>query len=268
MSILEEILWRTRADMADRRARLPLAELRARCRDRRPPRDFLGGVRRPAGREGRRAGPMRIIAEIKKASPSKGVIRADFSPPALAQRYAEAGAHAISVLTDAPFFQGSLAHLTAVRSAVPLPILRKDFHLDAYQVWEAREAGADAVLLIVAALSPGLLSDLLGLAGELGLAALVEVHTGEEVETALHSRAGLIGINNRDLTTFTVSLETTFGLLPSLPPDVICVSESGIAEPGDAARLAAAGVDAVLVGEGLLRHWDVGQALRLLMGTA
>jgi indole-3-glycerol phosphate synthase len=205
---------------------------------------------------------------VKKASPSKGVIRPDFVPVDLARAYAEGGADAISVLTDAPFFQGSLEHLAAVRSAVDLPVLRKDFHLDAYQVWEARAAGADAVLLILAAQGPAELGELLGLSRELGLAALVEVHTTAELETALESGVELLGINNRDLKSFEVSLETTFALLPRVPLGVILLSESGISRTEEVARLAAAGVDGILVGEGLLRHADVGQALRDLVGAA
>lgn len=268
MSILERILSRTRADLEARRTRVPLDELKARCRDQRPPRDFSGAVRREHDPHRRRRGPVRIIAEVKKASPSKGVIRPDFVPAELARAYAEGGAHAISVLTDAPFFQGSLEHLAAVRSAVDIPVLRKDFHVDPYQVWEARAAGADAILLILATQGPAELGELLGLGRELGLSALVEVHTAAELETALESGVDLLGINNRDLKSFEVSLDTTLALLPRVPPGVILLSESGISRPEEVARLAAAGVDGILVGEGLLRHADVGQALRDLMGTA
>ena len=211
---------------------------------------------------------MRVIAEVKKASPSRGVIRPDFEPAAIARAYAEAGAAAISVLTDAPFFQGSLAHLAAVRRAVKVPLLRKDFHLDPYQLWEAREAGADAVLLIAAALGPSEIRDLLALSGEIGLAALVEVHTRPELATAIACGADLIGINNRNLQTFEVALETTFTLLSAVPDGAVLVSESGIGAPEEVARLAAAGADAILVGEGLLRHADVAAALRRLLGAA
>jgi indole-3-glycerol phosphate synthase len=267
MSILDEIVKRTQADVRDRQVRIPLAELRSRCRDASPTRDVVGRLRRPAGAGTRRDGAVRVIAEIKQASPSRGVIRADFDPVALARSYAAGGADAVSVLTDAPFFHGSLTHLNAVRRAVDLPLLRKDFHLDPYQVWEARAAGADAVLLIVAALSPTALQDLLGLARDLGLAALVEVHSGIELEVALACGAQLIGINNRDLRSFAVSLETTFGLLRFVPAGTIVVSESGIAKPEQVTRLAAAGVDAILVGEGLLRHADVDLALKRLIGA-
>lgn len=268
MSFLERILTQTRADLEERRRRVPLDELKARCRERRPPRDFLGAVRREPDGPRRRRGPIRVIAEVKKASPSKGVIRPDFVPVDLARAYAAAGAHAISVLTDAPFFQGSLEHLAAVRSAVDLPVLRKDFHVDPYQVWEARAAGADAVLLILAAQGPSEFQGLVGLGRELGLATLVEVHTAAELETALGSGVDLLGINNRDLKSFEVSLETTFALLPRVPPGVILLSESGISRTEEVVRLAAAGVDGILVGEGLLRHADVGKALRDLVGVA
>lgn len=268
MSILDEILHRTRADVLDRRVRVPLAELKARCRDLPPTRDLLAALRREEGRDGRRSGPLRLVAEVKKASPSRGVIRADFAPADLARAYARAGAHAISVLTDAPFFQGSLDHLKAVRQAVDLPLLRKDFHVDPYQLWEARAAGADAVLLIAAALSPPEFQDLLELGVELHLAALAEVHTLQELETVLRSGAQFVGINNRDLKSFEVSLETTFALVPHLPHEAVVVSESGISQSDQVARLAAAGVDGILVGEGLLRQADVGAALQRLMGTA
>ncbi len=268
MSILDDILHRTRADVLDRRAQVPLAELKARCRDRPPTRDLLGALRRAGGQDGRRGGPIRLIAEVKKASPSKGVIRADFAPADLARAYALAGAHALSVLTDPPSSQGCLDHLRAIREAVDLPILRKDFHVDPYQLWEARAAGADAVLLIAASLSPPEFLDLLELSRELDLAALAEVHNSQELETVLQSGARLVGINNRDLKSFEVSLETTFGLLPHVPHEVVVVSESGISQTDQVTRLVAAGVDGILVGEGLLRHSDVGRALRSLVGTA
>jgi len=268
MSILDDIVCRTRTEVLRRREQTPLSELRARCRDRAPARDLAAALRREPGPNGRRSGAIRTIAEVKKASPSKGVIRSDLVPAALAQAYRDAGAQAISVLTDTPFFQGSLDHLVSVRASVELPILRKDFHVDPYQLWEARAAGADAVLLIVATLTPPELVDLMEVCRELTLTALVEVHTRRELETALASGAELIGINNRDLKSFEVSLETTFTLLPFVPREAVLVSESGISQPEEVARLASAGVDAILVGEGLLRHADVGAALRRLVGTA
>jgi indole-3-glycerol phosphate synthase len=268
MNILERILERTRSDVADRRAHTPLAELRARCRDLPPARDFQAALRRPAGGSSRRRGALRVIAEVKKASPSRGVIRPDFDPGALARAYAAAGAAAVSVLTDAPFFQGALAHLTAVRGVVELPLLRKDFHVEPYQLWEARAAGADAALLIAAALPGPTLGEFLGLCREVGLSPLVEVHDGTELAAALQLGVELVGVNNRDLRTFAVRLETSLDLLPAVPPAAVFVSESGIRAAEDAARLAAAGVDAILVGEGLLAHADVGAALRALMGGA
>jgi indole-3-glycerol phosphate synthase len=246
---------------------VPLAALQAACRGRAAARDLAAALRRPEG-PSRRSGPIRAIAEVKRASPSRGVIREDFHPGDLARGYAKAGAHAVSILTDVPFFQGSLEHLVAARRATELPLLRKDFHVDPYQLWEARAAGADAVLLIVAALPDAALRDLLALCGELGLAPLVEVHSGAELARALSAGAGLIGINNRDLATFEVSLQTTFELVCDVPGDVVAVSESGIGRPEEVARLAAAGVDAILVGEGLLRHADPGEALRRLLGAA
>jgi indole-3-glycerol phosphate synthase len=263
MTILDRILERTRAEVERRKVRTPLARLEAACAAAPPPRDFAAAIRRAAAAP-RRQGPIRIIAEVKKASPSRGVIREDFDPVALAQDYAKAGARGISVLTDAPFFHGSLQDLAAVRAAVALPVLRKDFHLEAYQLWEARAAGADAVLLIVAALADPALRDLLALARALSLTALVEVHTGDELERALGAGAEVIGINNRNLATFQVALDTTFDLAPRVPADRVLVSESGIGSPEDVRRLAEAGADAVLVGEGLLRHADVGAALRRL----
>ncbi len=268
MGLLDEIVIRTKADVDRRRRQSPLAELRARCRDLPPTRDFLGALRRELGCTGRRRGAIRVVAEVKKASPSRGVIRRDFEPAALARAYAEGGAAAVSVLTDGPFFQGSLAHLETVRGAVDLPVLRKDFHVDPYQLWEARAAGADAVLLIVAALAPSEFRDLLGLSRDLGLAALVEVHTYQELAAALAGGARLVGINNRNLQTFEVTLKTTLDLLLFVPNEVVLVSESGIHAPEEVAKLAGAGVDAILVGEGILRHADVGQALRRLLAAA
>ena len=264
--ILQDILRRTRAGVRDRRIRTPLSELKKRCRDCPPTRNLLKAVRRDAGANARRVGPIRVIAEVKKASPSKGVIRSDFEPPELARAYALAGAHAISVLTDGPFFQGSLDHLVAVRNAVELPVLRKDFHVDAYQLWEARAAGADAVLLIAAALDSAEFLRLMDVSRELTLAVLAEVHTRRELETILDCGVELVGINNRDLQTFEVSLQTTFTLIPHVPAEVVLLSESGISRPPEVERLAGAGVDGILVGEGLLRHADVGKALQELLG--
>jgi indole-3-glycerol phosphate synthase len=265
MSILDDILRRTRSDVRAREARVPRAALETRCRALPVPRDFAAAIRRCREGEARRAGPIRVIAEVKQASPSRGVIRPAFAPVEIARAYVAAGAHAISVLTDEPFFQGHLDHLAAVRRAVQVPILRKDFHVDAYQLWEARAAGADAVLLVVAALEPGALRTLLALSRELGLTALVEVHTREQLDAVLEGGARVIGVNNRNLADFRVSLETTFRLLEAVPADAVLVSESGIAAREEVERLRVAGVDAILVGEGLLRHPDVGEALARLV---
>jgi indole-3-glycerol phosphate synthase len=268
MSILHGILQRTRVGVQERRARVSLSELEARCRECPPTHDFVRALRREVGVNGRRAGPIRLIAEVKKASPSKGVIRPDFAPADLARAYVGAGAHAISVLTDEPFFEGNLEHLVAVREVVDLPVLRKDFHVDSYQLWEARAAGADAVLLIAATLQPAEFLRLMELSRELGLAVLAEVHTRQELRMVLECGAQVVGVNNRDLKSFEVSLETTFALIPFVPPGVVLLSESGINRPEEVKRLASAGVDGLLVGEVLLRHADVGKALRTLMGTS
>lgn len=210
--------------------------------------------------------PPRIIAEVKKASPSKGIIRPDFDPVAIARSYESAGAAAISVLTDEEFFQGHLDYLTDCREAVSLPVLRKDFTIDEFQIFEARHAGADAVLLIAALLDTGKLTDFRLLAESLGMTALVEVHDEVELESALASGAAVIGINNRNLQTFEVTLDTTFRLAPRIPPGKVIVSESGIATNDDLRLLADAGVYAALVGESLMRAADPGEKLKELTG--
>jgi indole-3-glycerol phosphate synthase len=265
MSILEEILRHKADEVAERCRQRPLAELQRQVQDLPPARDFVGALRRHAGAG---KGAPQVIAEIKKASPSQGLIRADFDPVALAQTYAANGARALSVLTDARYFQGHLSFLEAISRAVALPLLRKDFTIAAYQVYESRLAHADAILLIVAALDNGHLADLLALAHELGLAALLEVHTADEVERILPLRPSLIGINNRDLRTFKTDLETTLRLRPLIPSGVIVVSESGIQTGEHMARLTASGVHAFLIGEVLMRAADPGVKLReLLHGT-
>jgi indole-3-glycerol phosphate synthase len=207
---------------------------------------------------------VRVIAELKKASPSRGVLAADFDPVALARVYAGNGAAAISVLTDEKYFQGRLELLGAVRRVVDVPLLRKDFTIDEYQVWEARAAGADAVLLIVGILEDPLLGELLAAANVLGLGALVEIHTAAELERALAAGAGVIGINNRDLRTFETTLDTTLALLPSIPRGPVVVSESGFFTAADVRKVADAGAHAVLVGEALVRAADAGAKLREL----
>jgi indole-3-glycerol phosphate synthase len=207
---------------------------------------------------------VRLIAEVKRASPSQGLFRADLDPIAQASTYAAAGAAAVSVLTDARYFHGSLDDLVQVRRAVPVPVLRKEFIVDEYQLWEAREAGADAVLLIVAALEDAVLRDLLGAAKGAGLATLVEVHTAGELDRALRLGAPVIGINNRDLQTLTTTLAPSLALLPQIPPGPIAVSESGLRTGADVAQVVAAGAHAVLVGETLLRADDVAAKVREL----
>ena len=261
--ILERILARKAEEVRARAARLPLAELAARCADLSGTRGFAAAIeaRIAAGQAG-------VIAEVKKASPSKGVIRPDFDPAAIARSYAAGGATCLSVLTDVDFFQGSDACLEQARAACALPLLRKDFVIDPYQVYEARALGADCILLIVAALDDGTLLELALIAAELDLDVLVEVHDAAELERALDVPAPLIGINNRDLRSFETSLQTTLDLRVRAPADVLLVSESGIHTPADVARLRAAGVHAFLVGEAFMRAPDPGVELQRLFGAA
>ncbi len=259
MSILETIFAHKREEVAAARARVPLKALEAALGDAPPPRDFAAALQ-----DAHRPAP-RLIAELKRRSPSKGLLRPDFRPRALAQDYRQGGAAALSVLTDARFFGGSLDALRTVRD-LGLPCLRKDFIFDRYQILEARTAGADAVLLILAMLPPRVFRDLLACTRELGMAALVETHTADEVQQALDAGARLIGVNNRDLHTFEVRLETCLELRPLIPPEVVMVAESGIHTPADVRRLAAAGVDAMLVGEALVTAPDPAAAARALLG--
>ena len=256
-TILDEILVRKRDELEAARARLAPAELARRAEAMaEPTRGF---------RQALECAPEpRIIAEVKRRSPSRGEIRPDMDPVACARAYVEGGAAALSVLTDAHYFGGDLAYLEAIRAAVDLPLLRKDFLLDAYQVDEARVAGADAVLLIVAALEAPALGSLMERSRELGLDTLVEVHDAAELEVALEAGADLLGINNRDLRSFETDLAVTEALAPRVPPGSLVVAESGISAAGDVARLAAAGVHAFLVGESLMREHDVSQALERL----
>jgi len=222
-------------------------------------RGFEASLRRTiaAGRAG-------VIAEVKKASPSKGVLRADFRPADIAQSYENGGAACLSVLTDVQFFQGSPEYLKQARAACELPVIRKDFIVDPYQVYEARAMGADAILLIVAALDHGLMADLEACAQELGMDVLVEVHDGDELDAALKLKTGLLGINNRNLRTFDVTLDTTIGLLPRIPTERLVVTESGILAPADVKRIRDANVHAFLVGEAFMRAPDPGSELRRL----
>lgn len=260
MSMLSEILATKRTEVAFRRERTPLSALQERLIDAPPVRDFRAALRQADGTA--------LIAEVKKASPSKGVIREDFDPIEIAQTYAEGGATCLSVLTDEKYFQGHLDYLSRIRQAISLPLLRKDFILDPWQIVESRAWGADAILLIVAALGPQDLRSLLAMAGEYGLAALVEVHDREELEEALDAGADFIGINNRDLHTFRTTLAVTLDLLRGLTPDPnrLLVSESGIFTRADITALENAGIDAVLVGESLMREADIGAKLHELLG--
>jgi indole-3-glycerol phosphate synthase len=248
-TILDAIVRDKRDELARRRAAVPREELEHQCRGLAPARDFEATLVPPPG-------GVRLIAEVKRASPSRGVLAEDFDPVALARVYAEHGAAAISVITDEKYFGGRLDLLGMIRAAVDVPLLRKDFVLDEYQLWESRAAGADAVLLIVAILDPARLRDLIRGAKEAGLAALVEAHTAAEADAALGAGARLLGVNNRDLHTFETRIETTLELLPGLPPGPIVVSESGFVTAADVRRVVAAGAHAVLVGETLVRAAD------------
>ena len=258
MSILSEILASKRTEVDCAKRRVPLAEMRARAAAAPPPRDFLAALLaapRPA-----------LIAEVKKASPSKGIIRHQFDPLAIARTYAENGAACLSVLTDKEYFQGSLTHLADIRAVVDLPLLRKDFLIDEYQLLESRAAGADAVLFIVAALREQDMEALLDATRALGMEALVEVHDADELDEALRTSARLIGINNRDLHRFRTTLQTTIDLVPKVPADRLTVSESGVNRRADVERLGAAGVTAVLVGEALMREDDIAAKMHELLG--
>jgi len=260
--VLRAILRRKVEEVAERSARVPLAELSARATDAGPTRGFAAAVAAKIA-----AGQSAVIAEVKKASPSKGVIRADFDPAAIARSYEAGGAACLSVLTDVDYFQGSDTYLQQARAACALPVLRKDFTIDAYQVHEARVLGADCILLIVAALSDLQLAELSALAMTLDLDVLVEVHNLDELERALQVPAPLLGINNRNLRTFDVSLDTTLALKDAVPRDRILVTESGILAPADVQKMRAAGIDAFLVGEAFMREADPGAALRRLFNV-
>ena len=254
--ILDKILARKAEEVAAAKRERPLERLRDAARAAPPPRDFAGALRAKIS-----SGQAAVIAEIKKASPSKGLLRADFDPAAIARSYAAHGAACLSVLTDRDFFQGAAAHLAAARNACNLPVLRKDFVLDAYQVYEARALGADCILLIVAALDPARMQELESVARDLGMAVLAEVHDAAELDAALALATPLVGINNRDLRTFETRLATTLDLLPRIPAGRIVVTESGIRERADADRMRAKGVHAFLVGEAFMRAANPGAEL-------
>lgn len=257
--ILQRIVAVKHQEVAAARGATPLASLASRCADLPPPRDFVGALRRRLA-----AGEPAVIAEVKKASPSKGVLRDPFDPAAIARSYERHGAACLSVLTDRSFFQGSPEALQAARAACTLPVLRKDFMVDPYQVVEARAMGADAILLIAACLDDAQMAVLEDQALALGMAVLVEVHDGEELERSLALRTPLLGINNRNLRSFEVSLDTTLGLLDRVPAERLLITESGILGAPDVARMRSAGVHAFLVGEAFMRAEDPGAALQAL----
>jgi indole-3-glycerol phosphate synthase len=259
--ILDKIVAVKLQEVAAAKTRKSLELVRADAETRVLTRDFVGAIRAKIA-----AGKPAVIAEVKKASPSKGVIREDFIPADIAQSYAEFGAACLSVLTDVQFFQGSVDYLKQARASCQLPVLRKDFMVDAYQIYESRCMGADAVLLIAACLDDAQMKDMEAIARGLDMAVLVEVHDQAELERALKLKTPLIGINNRNLKTFEVSLDTTLGLRSQVPADRILVTESGIHTRDDVLRMGAAGVNAFLVGEAFMRVPEPGEALAQLFG--
>jgi indole-3-glycerol phosphate synthase len=263
--ILDKILSVKQAEVAVALADRPLAAIRAEAEAQAAPRDFIGAIRAKVG-AGRTASGSAVIAEIKKASPSKGVIRPNFHPAEIAADYAEHGAACLSVLTDRQFFQGAPEYLQEARAACALPVLRKDFMIDPYQIYEARAMGADAILLIVAALSDQEMAEFEDLANSLGMAVLVESHDASELDRALKLKTPLQGINNRNLRSFEVSLDTTFSQLSRIPADRMVVTESGILAPADVALMKSNQVNAFLVGEAFMRAPSPGAELARLFG--
>lgn len=260
--ILKKILDTKQQEIAAAIAKKPLAHVRSVAGDALKPRDFTGAIQ-----AGTVNGRPAVIAEIKKASPSKGVIRADFRPAEIAASYEKGGAACLSVLTDQQYFQGCAEYLQQARAACDLPVLRKDFMIDPYQVYEARAMGADCILLIVAALSLAQMQELEAVAQELGMAVLVESHDGDELDLALQLKTPLVGVNNRNLRTFEVSLDTTLDLLPQIPQDRIVITESGIFTADDVALMQDHGVNAFLVGEAFMRQPDPGMELAKVFQT-
>jgi len=260
--ILNTILARKAEEIQQRSRVRPLEDMRARAMQQPPTRGFVDAIRRKHA-----AGEAAVIAEVKKASPSKGLIRKDFNPAQIARSYEAGGAACLSVLTDVDFFQGSNLYLGQAREACSLPVLRKDFTIDPYQVYEARVIGADAILLIVAALEDGQMVEMANLAMELGMDVLVEVHDIDELERALQTDCELIGVNNRNLRTFEVSLDTTLALKDAVPRDRTLVTESGIATQADVTKMREAGVQTFLVGESFMREAEPGAALQRLFAA-
>jgi indole-3-glycerol phosphate synthase len=260
--VLRTILARKVEEIEQRSRVRSLDDLRVRAAQQAPTRGFVDAIKRKHA-----AGEAAVIAEVKKASPSKGLIRADFQPAQIARSYEAGGAACLSVLTDVDFFQGSNLYLGEARSACALPVLRKDFTIDPYQVYEARVIGADAILLIVAALEDGPMIEMAGLAMELGMDVLVEVHDIDELERALQTDCELIGVNNRNLRTFEVSLDTSIALRDAVPRDRTLVTESGIATGADVAKMRAAGIETFLIGESFMRERDPGAALQRLFAA-
>jgi indole-3-glycerol phosphate synthase len=261
--ILQRILSVKNEEVAAAKRSRPFAQVAAEARDAPPPRDFVAAIRGKLS-----AGAAAVVAEIKKASPSKGVLRPQFDPAEIARSYERHGAACLSVLTDSGFFQGRLDDLRSARAACRLPVLRKDFMIEPYQIHESRAAGADCILLIAAGLAPGMMQDMEGVAQEVGLAVLVEVHDAAELEQALRLRTPLIGINNRNLRTFETRLETTLGLLKDVPADRLVVTESGMSSAADVARMRKANVGCFLVGEAFMRAQDPGAELERLFGAS
>jgi indole-3-glycerol phosphate synthase len=262
MTILDDIAAYKHAEVAVAKTQVPLPKIEERARRADPPRGFVAALSR--ARDERRYG---LIAELKKASPSKGLIRADFDPPSLARAYEHGGATCLSVLTDGPSFQGSQDHLRLARSATSLPVLRKDFMLDSYQVAESRAWGADCVLIIMAMLDDAAARDLLAVSHRWKMDALVEVHDGSELERALALGAKMVGINNRDLNTFATDLDVTLRLASRVPKGILVVAESGLGTPEDLERLARVDVRTFLIGESLMRETDVAGATSRLIGA-
>jgi indole-3-glycerol phosphate synthase len=260
--ILDQIVAVKREEIAAAQKKIPLPAMRADAESRVLTRDFEGSMRRKIA-----AGKSAVIAEIKKASPSKGVLRADFIPADIAQSYAEFGAACLSVLTDRQFFQGQVDYLKQARASCDLPVLRKDFLVDPYQVYESRAMGADCILLIAACLDDARMAELEAIARSLDMAVLVEVHDRPELERGLKLKTPLIGVNNRNLRSFEVSLQTTLDLVKEVPPDRLLVTESGILTQADVKSMRDAGVHAFLVGEAFMRAADPGEALAALFGS-